>query len=144
MMKGGPLGTYSHNRQQAKLNRKGGDAAFFVKIKRVECGANMAGYKYSQRKMRRDGLSEDAAGLPGESPPPLANIDIYSRCAYSRFRISFRPGQAESGHHLGWEWLSPHASFDESTPVASDQWLVNHRTVAPHQMPLRWGNTAHD
>lgn len=79
----------------------------------------MAGYKYSQRKMRRDGLSEDAAGLPGESPPPLANIDIYSRCAYSRFRISFRPGQAESGHHLGWEWLSPHASFDESTPVQS-------------------------
>jgi hypothetical protein len=63
----------------------------------------MAGYKYSQRKMRRDGLLEDAAGLPGESLPPLANIDIYSRCAYSRFRISFRPGQAESGHHLGCE-----------------------------------------
>ncbi|KAF3680265.1 hypothetical protein FXO37_03398 [Capsicum annuum] len=29
---------------------------------------------------------------------------------------------AKSGHHLGWEWLSPHASFDESTPVASDDW----------------------
>ncbi|CAL0315008.1 unnamed protein product [Lupinus luteus] len=28
-------------------------------------------------------------------------------------------GQAESGHHLVWEWLSPYASFDESTPVAS-------------------------
>lgn len=94
-------------------------AFFVINKKRVECGANMAGYKYSQRKMRRDGLSEDAAGLPGESPPPLANIDIYSWCAYSRFRISFRPGQAESGHHLGWEWLSPHASFDESTPVQS-------------------------
>ena len=107
-------------------------AFFVINKKRVECGANMAGYKYSQRKMRRDGLSEDAAGLPGESPPPLANIDIYSWCAYSRFRISFRPGQAESGHHLGWEWLSPHASFDETSPVASDQWLVNHRTVAPH------------
>lgn len=60
-------------------------AFFVINQKRVECGANMAGYKYSQRKMRRDGLSEDAAGLPGESPPPLANIDIYSRCAYSRF-----------------------------------------------------------
>ncbi|PHT28580.1 NADH-ubiquinone oxidoreductase chain 1 [Capsicum baccatum] len=31
-------------------------------------------------------------------------------------------GQAESGHHLGWEWISPYASFDESTPVASDDW----------------------
>ncbi|CAN4117898.1 unnamed protein product [Withania somnifera] len=31
---------------------------------------------------------------------------------------------AESGHHLGWEWLSPHASFDESTPVASDDWFT--------------------
>ena len=67
--------------------------------------------------MRRDGLSEAAAGLPEESPPPLAKIDRYSRCAYSLFIISSRPGQAESSHHLGWEWLSPHASFDESTPV---------------------------
>lgn len=37
--------------------------------KRFECGANMAGYNYSQRKMRRDGLSEAAAGRPEESPP---------------------------------------------------------------------------
>lgn len=78
----------------------------------------MAGYKYSQRKMRRDGLSEAAAGLP-EEEPPLANIEFYSRCAYSIFRISSRPGQAESGHHLGWEWLSPHASFDESSRLRS-------------------------
>ena len=103
----------------------------------------MAGYKYSQRKMRRDGLSEDAAGLPGESPPPLANIDIYSRCAYSRFRISFRPGQAESGHHLGWEWLSPHASFDESTPVASDQWLVNGYASSSSPNANALGTTQH-
>ena len=123
-------------------------AFFVINKKRVECGANMAGYKYSQRKMRRDGLSEDAAGLPGESPPPLANIDIYSWCAYSRFRISFRPGQAESGHHLGWEWLSPYASFDESTPVASSKWLVNHafppskQGSSPTLTALGWGKTA--
>ncbi|KAG9438565.1 hypothetical protein H6P81_021487 [Aristolochia fimbriata] len=104
----------------------------------------MAGYKYSQIKMRRDGRSEAAAGLPEESPPPLANIDIYSRIAVVSIRISSRPGQAESGRHLGWEWLSPHASFDESTPVASSKWLVNHWTVAPHQMPLGWGNTPHE
>ena len=77
----------------------------------------LATYKYSQIKMRWDGRSEAAAGLP--EAPPLAKIDIYSRCAYSLFRISSRPGQAESGRHLGWEWLSPHASFDESTPVQS-------------------------
>lgn len=49
-------------------------SAFLVNNReRVECGANMAGYKYSQRKMRRDGLSEAAAGQPEE--PPLANIE---------------------------------------------------------------------
>jgi hypothetical protein len=26
----------------------------------------------------------------------------------------------------GWEWLSPHASFDKSAPVASLKWLVDH------------------
>lgn len=72
----------------------------------------MAGYKYSQIKMRRDGRSEAAVGLPEESPPPLANIDIYSSIS---MKISSRPGRA--GHHFGWEWLSPHASFDESTPA---------------------------
>lgn len=57
----------------------------------------MAGYKYSQRKMRRDGLSEAAAGLPEESPPPLANIDIYSRCAYSL------PDQARPNRATTWD-----------------------------------------
>ena len=59
----------------------------------------MAGYKYSQRKMRRDGLSEDAAGLPGESPPPLANIDIYSRCTAFSNRAWDGNGSAHM-HHL--------------------------------------------
>lgn len=59
-----------------------------INKKRVEY---MASYKEGQRKIRRDRLSEAAAGLPEESLPPLANIDIYSRCAYSLFRISSRP-----------------------------------------------------
>lgn len=50
----------------------------------------MAGYKYSQIKMRRDGRSEAAVGLPEESPPPLANIDIYSSIS---MKIS-SPGRA--------------------------------------------------
>lgn len=82
-------------------------AFLVINRKGVECGANMAGYKEGQRKMRRDGLSEAAAGLPEESPPPLANIDIYSRCAYSLFRISSRPGQAESGRHVGMGMAQP-------------------------------------
>ncbi|KAL5082401.1 hypothetical protein RYX36_010822 [Vicia faba] len=56
--------------------------------------------------------------------------------------------QAESGHHLGWEWLSPYASFDESTPVASSNWLVNHafppskQCSSPTLTALGWGKTA--
>ena len=82
-------------------------SAFLVNRKKVSCGANMAGYKYSQIKMRRDGRSEAAAGLPEESPPPLANMDIHSRIAVVSIRISSRPGQAESGHHVGMGMAQP-------------------------------------
>lgn len=59
--------------------------------------------------------------------------------------------EAESGHPLGWEWPSPHASFDESTPVQSpprsglSTTLSLPQNNAPHQRPflgLGWGNTA--
>lgn len=96
-------------------------SAFLGHRKRVSCGANMAGEKVSQRKMRRDGRSEAEAGLPEESPPPLANIDRNSFPDSISIIISSRPFR-----NLGWEWRSPHASFDErkhSSPVASSKWL---------------------
>ena len=58
-----------------------------------------------------------------------------------------RRSEAKSGHHLGWEWLSPHASFDESTPVQSpprsglSTTLSLPQNNAPHQT-LGWGKTA--
>nr|TKS02689.1 NADH-ubiquinone oxidoreductase chain 1 (mitochondrion) [Populus alba] len=54
-----------------------------------------------------------------------------------------RPNRATTS---GWEWLSPHASFDESTPVASSKWLVNHdadRDGAGSQPRLSWGLPQH-
>ncbi|KAL0308220.1 UNVERIFIED_CONTAM: NADH-ubiquinone oxidoreductase chain 1 [Sesamum calycinum] len=39
-------------------------------------------------------------------------------CSQIKMRRDGR-SEAAAGLHLGWEWLSPHASFDESTPVQS-------------------------
>jgi len=47
--------------------------------------------------------------------------NVYSRWPLHIFSISnifsTRPGQVETGATLGWEWLSPYASFDGSTPA---------------------------
>lgn len=102
----------------------------------------MAGYKYSQRKMRRNGLSEDAAGLPGESPPPLANGDIYS-CLGAHIRdLESLSDQARPNRATTWDGNGSAHMHHLMKALQSSRlrsvWLVNHR------MPLRWGNTAHD
>ncbi|KAK7296145.1 hypothetical protein VNO77_49287 [Canavalia gladiata] len=104
----------------------------------------------THRPKRRANTRTSAIGV-------LRDINQGNQCrAYddaARFHFVEVPGrgkgcQAESGHHLGWEWLSPYASFDESTPVASSKWLVNHafppskQCSSPTLTALGWGKTA--
>jgi hypothetical protein len=72
-------------------------------------------------------------------------VELTWQATYKYSQIKMRwdgRSEAESGHHLGWEWLSPHASFDESTPVQSPPMIGLSTTLslpqnnAPHQMPF--------
>ncbi|CAL5186814.1 unnamed protein product [Lathyrus oleraceus] len=83
----------------------------------------------------------------------LSHVKLTWLATYKYSQIKMRrngrsEAAAESGHHLGWEWLSPYASFDESTPVASSKWLVNHafppskQCSSPTLTALGWGKTA--
>lgn len=52
-----------------------------------------------------------------------SHVKLTWRWLHSSIAKSRRDGtdgqRPQRDYHLGWEWLGPHASFDESTPVQS-------------------------